>query len=78
MPPVKFGKTSKQYDRMTKKTAMVYDYMKCKSNADLIEAYNKDGIKPKLRAKVRVEIDRRNKIGLSKIVFASRPIESKS
>ena len=69
MPPVKFGKTSKQYDRMTKKTAMVYDYMKCKSNADLIEAYNKDGIKPKLRAKVRVEIDRRNKLGLSNIVF---------
>ena len=78
MPPVKFGKTHKSYDRMTKQNAMVYDYMKCKSNADLIEAYNKDGIKPKLKAKVRIEIDRRNKIGLAKIVFASRPIESKS
>lgn len=78
MPPVKFGKTHKSYDRMTKKNSMVYDYMKCKSNADLIEAYNKDSIKPKLKAKVRIEIDRRNKIGLAKIVFASRPIESKS
>jgi hypothetical protein len=72
MPPVKFGKTSKQYDRMTKKSAMVYDYMKCKSNADLIEAYNKDGIKPKLRQKIRIELDRRVKIGKAKIVFASR------
>ena len=65
MPPVKFGKTSKQYDRMTKRTTLVYDYMKNKSNADLIEAYNKDGIKPK----IRVEIDRRNKLGLSRIIF---------
>ena len=74
--PVKFGKTSRQYDRMTKKTTLVYDYMKCKSNADLIEAYNKDGIKRKLRAKVRVEIDRRNKLGLSNIIFTDKPIEN--
>jgi hypothetical protein len=76
MPPVKFGKTSRQYDRMTKKTTLVYDYMKCKSNAELMEAYNKDGIKPKLKAKVRVEIDRRNKLGLSRIIFRDKPIES--
>jgi len=69
MPPIKFSKSSNQYDRVTGKTTLVHDYMKCKSNADLIEAYNKEGIKPKLRAKVRVEIDRRNKLGLSKIVF---------
>ena len=69
MPPIKFSKSSNQYDRVTGKTSVVHDYMKCKSNADLIEAYNKEGIKPKLRAKVRVEIDRRNKLGLSKIVF---------
>ena len=69
MPPIKFSKSSNQYDRVTGKTTLVHDYMKCKSNADLIEAYNKEGIKPKLRSKVRVEIDRRNKLGLSKIVF---------
>ena len=74
--PIKFGKTSRQYDRMTNKTTLVYDYMKCKSNADLIEAYNKDGIKRKLRAKVRVEIDRRNKLGLSNIIFTAQPIEN--
>ena len=56
--------------------ALQHDYMKCKSNADLIEAYNKDGIKRKLRAKVRVEIDRRNKLGLSNIIFTDKPIEN--
>ena len=40
--PVKFGKTSSNYDRATGKTTLVHDYMKCKSNAELIEAYNKD------------------------------------
>tara|TARA_B100000131_G_scaffold288969_1_gene300671 strand:+ start:29 stop:238 length:210 start_codon:yes stop_codon:yes gene_type:complete len=67
--PVKFGKTSSNYDRATGKTTLVHDYMKCKSNAELIEAYNKDGTKPKLRQKVKNEIVRRNKKGLSNIVF---------
>ena len=54
--------TSKQIDRQTKKTNIVHDYMKCKSNAEsLIEAYNKPE-KPKLRQKVmKNEIVRRNK-----------------
>ena len=39
------------------------------SNADLIEAYNKENTKPKLRQKVKNEIVRRNKIGLANIVF---------
>jgi len=73
MPPVKFSATSKSYSRQTGKTTLVYDYMKCKSNADLIEAYNKDGIKPKLKQKVRIEIDRRNKIGQANIVFVDKP-----
>ena len=67
--PVKFGKTSSNYDRATGKTTLVHDYMKCKSNAELIEAYNKGGTKPKLRQKVKNEIVRRNKKGLSNIVF---------
>ena len=67
--PVKFGKTSSNYDSATGKTTLVHDYMKCKSNAELIEAYNKDGTKPKLRQKVKNEIVRRNKKGLSNIVF---------
>ena len=67
--PVKFGKTSKQVDRNTKKVTIVHEYMKTKSNDELIEAYNKDGQKPKLKQKVKNEIVRRNKLGLSNIVF---------
>ena len=67
--PVKFGKTSKQVDRNTKKVTTVHEYIKVKSNADLIEAYNKNGQKPKLKQKVKNEIVRRNKLGLSNIVF---------
>ena len=66
--PIKFGPTSKQIDRQTKKVSIVHDYMKCKSNGDLIEAYNKP-VKPKLRQKVKNEIVRRNKKGLANIVF---------
>ena len=68
--PVKFGKTSKQVDRNTKKVTIVHEYMKVKSNDELIERqYNKDGQKPKLKQKVKNEIVRRNKLGLSNIVF---------
>jgi len=67
--PVKFGKTSKQVDRNTKKVTIVHEYIKVKSNDELIEAYNKDGQKPKLKQKVKNEIVRRNKLGLSNIVF---------
>ena len=35
--PVKFGKTSKQIDRATKKVSIVHEYMKTKSNGELIE-----------------------------------------
>lgn len=66
--PVKYGKTSKQVDRNTKKVTIVHEYMKCKSNSELIEAYNKPVI-PKLRQKVKNEIVRRNKLGKSNIVF---------
>ena len=66
--PIKFGPTSKQIDRQTKRVSIVHDYMKCKSNADLIEAYNKP-VKPKLRQKVKNELVRRNKKGLANIVF---------
>ena len=69
MMPVKFGKTSIQIDRNTKKKTIVHDYMKCKSNAELIDAYNKPVI-PKLRQKVRNEMVRRNIKGLANITFS--------
>ena len=68
--PIKYGKTEKRIDRQTKKVSIVHDYMKCKSNAELLEAYNKP-VKPKLRQKVKNEIVRRNKLGLSNIVFGA-------
>ena len=66
--PIKYGKTEKRIDRQTKKFSIVHDYMKCKSNAELLEAYNKP-VKPKLRQKVKNELVRRNKKGLANIVF---------
>lgn len=69
--PVKFGKTSKQIDRQTKKVSIIHEYMKTKSNQELIEAYNKPVI-PKLRQKVKNEIVRRNKLGIANIVFKEK------
>lgn len=68
--PVKFGKTSKQVDRNTKKVTVVHDYMKCKSTQDLIDAYNKPVI-PKLRQKVKNELVRRGGV-----VFVNKPSET--
>lgn len=67
--PVKFGKTSKLVDRNTKKVTVVHEYMKSQSIDTLIETYNKEGTKPKLKQKVKNEIVRRNKLGLSNVVF---------
>jgi Cu/Ag efflux protein CusF len=67
--PVKFGKTSKQVDRNTKKVTVVHEYMKCQSIETLIEKFNNKSTTPKLRRKINVEFDRRNKLGLSNIVF---------
>jgi len=36
--------------------------MKCRSKNDLIEAYNKENTKPKLKAKIRKELERRGGI----------------
>jgi len=66
--PVKYGKTAVIIDRATKKKTIQHEYMKSKTNAELIEAYNKPVI-PKLKQKVKNEIVRRNKIGQANIVF---------
>ena len=73
--PVKFGKSVANFDRATKKTTIVHDYMKCKSIEELIEAFNKEGTRPKLRQKVKNEIVRRNKLGLSNVIFKSEDIK---
>lgn len=73
--PVKFGKSVANFNRTTKKTTIVHDYMKCKSVEELIEAFNKEGTRPKLRQKVKNEIVRRNKLGLSNVIFKSEEIK---
>ena len=70
--PTKYGKTQKRVDRQTKKVTVEHEYIKCKSTADLIEAYNKPVI-PKLRQKVKNELVRRNKIGIARVVFNDIP-----
>ena len=67
--PVKFGKTSKQVDRTTKRVTVVHEYMKCQSIKTLLDAYHKPVV-PKLRQKVKNELVRRNKKGLANIVFS--------
>jgi hypothetical protein len=63
MPPIKFGKDSKKFPtRGSSKYIIEYDYMKCRSKNDLIEAYNKENTKPKLKAKIRKELERRGGI----------------
>jgi len=73
--PIKFGKTTKQVDRQTKKVSIVHEYIKCKSIQELIDAYNKEGTKPKLRQKVKNEIVRRNKLGKSNVIFKREEIK---
>jgi len=58
--PIKFGKDQKKFPtRGSNKYIIIRDYMKCRSKKDLIEAYNKENTKPKLRAKIRKELERR-------------------
>lgn len=74
--PVKFGKSSVQVNRETKKKTVVHEYMKTKTIDELIETFNKEGVRPKLRQKVKNEIVRRNKLGLTNIVFTNRSIQN--
>lgn len=67
--PVKFGKTTIQIDRNTKKKSISHEYMKQKTIDELVEFYNENK-KPKLKRKVKIEIERRNKLGKSNIIFS--------
>ena len=67
--PVKFGKSAVQINRETKKKSISHEYMKQKTIDELVEFYNENK-KPKLRRKVKIEIERRNKLGKSNIIFS--------
>ena len=57
--PVKFSKSFKQYDKVTKTSSMKHDYIKNKSQEDLFEYINSDNGKPKIKQKCRNELNRR-------------------
>jgi len=59
MPPIKLGKTSKSYDRMSGKTTIVHPWITGYSKTDLIEKYNNENTRRKDRAKIKNELVRR-------------------
>lgn len=66
--PVKFGMSQVLVDRETKKKTVRHEYMKQKTNAELVDFYNENK-KPRLRRKVKLELERRNKLGTANIIF---------
>ena len=66
--PVKYKPTQSVVQRGTKKVVTTHYYMKTQSINELLECYNNDNTKPKLRQKVKNELIRRQKLGLVNIV----------
>ena len=66
--PVKYKPTQSVLQRGSKKVTTTHYYMKTQSLKELLECYNNDNTKPKLRQKVKNELIRRQKLGLVNIV----------
>ncbi len=66
--PVKYKPTQSVVQRGSKKVTTTHYYMKTQSINELLECYNNDNTKPKLRQKVKNELIRRQKLGLVNIV----------
>ena len=66
--PVKYKPTQSVVQRGTKKVVTTHYYMKTQSLKELLECYNNDNTKPKLRQKVKNELIRRQKSGKLNIV----------
>jgi len=66
--PVKYKQSHARYDRQTKRTTIEHHYLKAQSIKELLECYNNDNTKPKLRQKVKNELIRRKKLGLVNII----------
>ena len=56
--PIKFSKSSKKFEKGSRKYTWEHDYIKTKTKEELIKYVN-EGNKPKVRRKVLVELDRR-------------------
>ena len=66
--PVKYKATQSVVQRGTKKVVTTHHYMKTQTIKELLECYNNDNTKPKLRQKVKNELIRRKKLGLVNII----------
>ena len=66
--PVKYKPTTNVLQRGSKKRVIEHHYMKAQSLKELLECYNNDNTKPKLRQKVKNELIRRKRLGLVNIV----------
>ena len=66
--PVKYKPTQKVVQRGSKKVTTTHYYMKTQSLKELLECYNNDNTKPKLKQKVKNELIRRQKSGKLNIV----------
>jgi len=74
--PVKFGPSQVIVERGTGKKTTTHQYMKQQSIKTLIEKFNNTSTTGKLKRKIRVEFDRRNKIGLDKVVFVDKEVNN--
>ena len=59
--PIKFGESVRERNGKIK-----HDYMSGKSTAELIEYFNKDNAKPKLRDKVKKELLKRGTVNFTR------------
>ena len=66
--PVKYKPTQEVVQRGTKQVVTTHFYMKTQTIKELLECYNNDNTKPKLRQKVKNELIRRQKLGLVNII----------
>jgi hypothetical protein len=68
--PIKIGKSARKVVRGAARPSFEYthDYIKQHTTADLIEMYNGNTI-PKKKRKIKVELERRNKLGKANVVF---------
>lgn len=69
--PVKLGQSVRKVVRGSSRPSFEYthDYIKAYSNGALIEKYNANNTKKKDKRKVKIELERRNKIGKANVVF---------
>lgn len=74
--PVKFGPSQTIVERGTGRKTTTHQYMKSQSIKTLIEKFNNANTTAKLKRKIRVEFDRRNKIGLDKVVFVDKEVNN--